>query len=104
MILTDREIQLALATSQIIITPPPTDETAFSSTSVDLTLDAPGEVWQQLGGGQPIRPGVKGYNYHQTRHRKTKIASLDRYILEPGQFILGFTRETLELPIQSRLA
>lgn len=38
MILTDREIQIALDQKQITIDPPP-HEKAFSSTSVDLTLD-----------------------------------------------------------------
>ena len=39
MILTDREIQLMLSNGQIIITPSPADD-AFSSTTVDLTLDS----------------------------------------------------------------
>jgi dCTP deaminase len=38
VILTDREIQIALERKLIQIDPPP-DELAYSSTSVDLTLD-----------------------------------------------------------------
>jgi dCTP deaminase len=39
VILTDREIQIALQRKQIIIDPLPQVDVAYSSTSVDLTLD-----------------------------------------------------------------
>jgi dCTP deaminase len=102
MILTDREIQLALANRQIEITPPPDDD-AYGSTSVDLTLDAPGEVWKQLP-GQPIRPGAAGYSYASLTARKDVIPSLDGYTLTPTAFLLAWTRERISLPITSRLA
>jgi dCTP deaminase len=102
MILTDREIQLALANRQIEITPLPADD-AFASTSVDLTLDAPGEVWKQLP-GQPIRPGAAGYSYASLAGRKDRITSLDGYTLVPAAFLLAWTRERIALPITSRLA
>jgi dCTP deaminase len=102
MILTDREIQLALANRQIEITRAPADE-AFASTSVDLTLDAPGEIWRPLP-GQPIRPAAPGYNYASLATRKDPIASLDGYPLAPSVFLLGWTRERISLPITSRLA
>jgi dCTP deaminase len=102
VILTDREIQLALANRQIGITPPPADD-AFASTSVDLTLDAPGEVWKRLP-GQSIRPGAAGYSYSSLTGRKGRIASLDGYTLVPAAFVLAWTRETVSLPITSRLA
>ncbi len=102
MILTDREIQLALANRQIEITPPPSDD-AFSSTSVDFTLGAPGEVWKRLP-GQPIRPGAAGYSYASLDGRKDKLPSLDNYTLMPGAFVLGWTMETVSVPITSRLA
>ena len=102
MILTDREIQLALANGQIEITPPPAGD-AYASTSVDLTLDAPGEVWKHLP-GQPIRPGAPGYSYASLAGRKDQIASLDGYTLVPGGFLLAWTGERVALPITSRLA
>jgi hypothetical protein len=40
MILTDREIQLALANGQTEISPPPASD-AYASTSVDLSIHAP---------------------------------------------------------------
>ena len=90
MILTDREIQLALANAQIEITPSPGAD-AFSSTSVDFTLGAPGEVWKRLP-GQPIRPGATGYSYANLDGRKDKLPSLDNYTLMPGAFVLGWTK------------
>jgi dCTP deaminase len=102
MILTDREIQLALTNRQIEISPSPTDD-AFSSTSVDLTLDAPGEIWRRLP-GQPIRPGAEGYSYASLAGRKDRITSLDGFTLQPVAFLLAWTRETISLPITSRLA
>jgi dCTP deaminase len=101
MILADREIRLALANRQIEITPPPAEE-AFSATGVDLTLDAPGEVWRRLS-GQPIRPAAGG-GYASLAARRDRIASLDGYLLQPAGLVLAWTRETVALPITSRLA
>jgi deoxycytidine triphosphate deaminase len=55
MILTDREITIALDKRQLIIDPRP-DETALSSTTIDLTLAENGLEWVALG-GLNIRPG-----------------------------------------------
>lgn len=102
MILTDREIQLAIENGQIGVTPSPADD-AYSATSLDLTLAAPGEIWNVLG-GQPIRPAATGYNYDQLTIRKTKIGSLNGHTLKPNDLILAWTREDLSLPITSRFA
>jgi dCTP deaminase len=102
MILTDREIQLAIENGQIEITPEPDDE-AYSSTSLDLTLSEPGETWNVLR-GQPIRPGAVGYNYGQLAARKTKITSLHNHTINQNDFILAWTRETIYLPVTSRFA
>lgn len=101
MILTDREIQLALENRQIAITPEPGEE-AFSSTSLDLTLDDPGDVWRDLP-GQPIRPAAQGYKYHHLAGRKEAV-SLAGYTLRPNTLVLAWTRETVSLPGSSRLA
>lgn len=51
MVLTDREIQIALDRRLFTIDPPPINE-AYSSTTVDLTLDATlSEYPPQEGGG-----------------------------------------------------
>jgi dCTP deaminase len=102
MILTDREIQLAIENRHIEITPVPDDE-AYSSTSLDLTLSEPGESWNVLR-GQPIRPGTAGYSYGELPNRKTKIASLHNHTIRQNEFILAWTRETIHLPVTSRFA
>src|SRR5436190_851914 len=102
MILTDREIQLAMENGQIEITPEPDDE-AYSSTSLDFTLSEPGELRNVLP-GQPIRPGAAGYNYGQLTARKTRITSLHNHTIHQTEFILAWTRETIYLPVSSRIA
>jgi dCTP deaminase len=101
MILTDREIQLAIANKQITITPEPAAD-AYSSTSLDLTLDEPGDEWDPAH-SQPIRPGAPGYNYRQLSGRKKRIP-LAGYTLAPNAFLLAWTRETIQLPGTARLA
>jgi dCTP deaminase len=101
MILTDREIQSALANAQIEIAPAPALE-AFNSMGIDLTLDAPGKIWRRLP-GQPIHPGAADYNYENLAVRQDRIVSLDGYALAPAAFLLAWTRETIALPITSRL-
>jgi dCTP deaminase len=101
MILTDREIQIAIKCGQIGIDPLP-DPTAYSSTSLDLTLASHGWIWRAHA-GQPIRPGARGYKYTDTRHRQERV-SVDGYTLEPKGFLLAYTKEKVNLPITSRVA
>ena len=108
MILPDREIQLALASGQIRIDPPPTPE-AYSSTSVDLTLSPLVWTWKrfdQAGVEAPIiSPGAKGFNFGTVADSYTDTASMPPggYVLEPGEFVLAWTRERVELPVSGRL-
>jgi dCTP deaminase len=101
MILTDREIQAALSSNQIIITPEP-GASAYSSTSLDLTLDEPGEIWKSLP-GQPIRPGQRGYSYKSLEARKDKV-KLNGFALQSRTLLLAWTREEIDLPYTSRIA
>jgi|ERR1700722_8964475 dCTP deaminase len=101
MILTDREIEIFIASGQIKITPQP-DADAYSSTSLDLTLDEPGEIWKEMP-GQPVQPNARGYKYKQLEERKKKI-SLGGYNFAPHTLLLGWTRETVILPYTSRVA
>jgi dCTP deaminase len=101
MILTDREIQAFLASQQIIIKPDP-PPSAFSSTSLDLTLDEPGEVWKDMP-GQPIRPNAPGYSFRALDARKDKV-SLNGYQFRSGTLLLAWTKEEIHLPYSSRIA
>lgn len=109
MILTDREIQIALKKKQIIIEPEPAVE-AFSSTTVDLRLDAAiTEFRDDLGDDaleNVIDPSHKNFVAEKTIAKIAKQVQIgtDGYLLRPRKLVLGWTAEHLELPVHSRLA
>src|SRR5690242_15852478 len=102
MILTDREILIALDCGQLTIDPRPSAD-AFASSSVDLTLSANGLVWQPPGGIQ-VKPGHTDYKYSSIASSFQNHVPTDNYVLSPSTFLLTWTREKIELPINSRLA
>jgi dCTP deaminase len=101
MILTDREIQIALDQKQLVIDPTP-EPAAYSSTSVDLKLGRIFAEWQVRAGG-PIRPGTPGFKYTDFIANQN-IKEVDVYFLEPKSFVLAWTKEFIAIPIHSRLA
>jgi dCTP deaminase len=108
VILTDREIQAALDSGQIKITPKP-EAGAYSSTSVDLTLSKFIRVWKDdpiKGVEQVISPAAVGYNFNDVVKALSDMKELnaDGYTLKPQEFVLGWTEETIELPTSSRIA
>lgn len=110
MILTDREIKVALRAGQILIDPEPGVE-AYSSTSVDLTLHSAFSLWRKPSaptGVEPVvlSPGVPGFKFDEAARDHTDSFTADHngYVLEPGFFVLGWTREYVRLPIEGRLA
>ena len=102
MILTDREIMIALGCGQIEIDPKP-DTSSFSSTAVDLTLAEEAAEWTSTP-GLPVRPGDPGYNYHLVASRLQRRVDLSSFSLRPNAFLLAWTRETVGLPLPSRIA
>lgn len=110
MILTDREIRIAIAAGQIAIQPEPAPE-AYSSTSVDLTLDASVSIWINppvTPGVAPLvlSPGTPGFKFDQAVREFTESFTMNQngHVLEPGSFLLGWTREYVSLPVAGRLA
>jgi dCTP deaminase len=109
MVLTDREIQAAIANDQIRISPPPSPQ-AFSSTSLDLTLSQYLRAWKTpkaKGVEQIISPATDGYVFNELAKEFTdakEIKEEEGYVLEPGTFVLGWTAENVELPSRARLA
>jgi dCTP deaminase len=109
LILTDREIQVAIETSQIVVKPLP-DASCFSSTSLDLKLSQSIQVWKaSIGAGvkqEIVEPGAKGYSFTEfaKKFSESRNISAKGHVLEPGGFILGWTKEEVELPINSRIA
>lgn len=107
MVLTDREIQIAIEQNQIVIEPAPKPE-MYSSTTVDLTLDPILTVYddEELGLGITPDPAHPGYDHERAIQKITKQheISSDGFVLHPKKFILAWTSEYLELPIKSRVA
>jgi dCTP deaminase len=113
MILSDREMQAAIRERIILIDPSP-DETLFTSTALDLTLDGVLLRWKEPGNhpsGQPIKlyPFRKGFNIRAMMtdpnySAKVAIDPKEGFELEPHKFVLGYTQQKIYLPNQSRIA
>ncbi|MER8371217.1 dCTP deaminase [Mesorhizobium sp. M1406] len=102
MILTDREIRIALQQKQIVIEPEPDLTTAISSTSIDLTLDDNFAIWPEIA-GMSIRPGAPGYSYAAIAKLQEKIKA-QTFPLKPRSFVLAWTTQRVNIPYTSRLA
>lgn len=107
MILTDREIQMALLSEAIVIEPKP-PEMAYSSTSVDLTLDKTLNIFLDATPGieMVLDPSKAGYTHEQVlteRSRQVAIGA-EGYTFEPRHMILAWTIERVELPVGGKLA
>lgn len=105
MILSDREIEAAIRHGFLTIDPVPAEH-LWTSTAVDLTLDATLVRWKP--GGPAVRPGMPGFNIRRLledpdRAERVPITG-EGYELQPGQFVLGYTQQAIHLPKGSRLA
>jgi dCTP deaminase len=110
MILSDREIKLAIARGQVQIAPRPSED-AWASTAVDLRLDAELLLWK-VPSKQPgmnidpcFCPAADEFNIRDIIKQNTEPHDLRKepFKLPPGRFILGWTREKLRLPHESRI-
>lgn len=107
MILSDREIQAAMARGAVKITPTPVPD-QWSSTAIDLTLDDTLHVWKPIGGAGAvgvIDPSRDDFNVTELIRRfATQVSCASGFDLAPGMFVLGWTIEKLQLPDTSRIA
>jgi len=110
VILSDREIATALERGQVRITPSPGDLSAdaWSSTALDLRLDARLQVWRPPG---PTAPRLVvdpcDVDFSATELASSHAAEedcTDGFEVEPGMFLLGWTVEKLQLPHAARIA
>lgn len=108
MILTDREIKIAIQRKLIIIDPAPEPE-AYTSSSLDLTLDPiislfkidkPAGIESVI---DPTTPGFKSDAVVKELTTNSEIDAASGYSLEPKKLILAWTREYIDLR-GSRLA
>jgi dCTP deaminase len=108
MILSDREIVSAQARGAIRITPVPPSG-AVVSTALDLTLGVELRRWKpraEAGAGVRVRPGSPTHNLSALLDSLTEPVTItdQGYELAPGEFVLGWTAERIQLPYRSRLA
>ena len=107
MILTDREIRIGIEGGSIIIDPKPLSS-AYSSTSVDLTLDPVFSIFKDQNQGLDIAidPGKPEFNpEHLLGQLAEQItAGSDGYRLKPHTLVLASTAEYVDLRKSFRLA
>lgn len=103
MILTDREIKIAIDRGLIVVDPPPKAD-AYSSTALDLTLHPTLREYKPVG-GISIDPGADDYKYESIREVLTDEIHLNEsFSLPPGELYLGWTTEYVKLKESSKLA
>jgi dCTP deaminase len=108
MILSDREIQAAIARKALKLTPAPATE-AWSSTAVDLRLAKQLVLWKRPSGDgveAVVCPMRDDYNFDNVRDRFSQRIDIpeDGFVFRAGTFLLGWTVEKIQLPHRSRLA
>lgn len=109
MILCDREIRAALIRGAIRITPDPReDPSLWSSTALDFRLGERLACWEMGKEGAPrfFSPAEPDYNLVELFRQFTRAVPIpdSGYPLGPGQFVLGWTLELIQLPQRSRIA
>jgi dCTP deaminase len=107
VILTDREIKLAI--EKKLITIPSPQANAFSSTAVDLTLDETiSEIRDGLGGIELIiDPGHANFNSEETLAKISDVKTIDPtegYLLRPHVLVLAWSREYVNLVSHNKVA
>jgi dCTP deaminase len=107
MILSDREIQAALARGALRIVPIPPPP-AWSSTTVDLHLAGRLLLWKRSPKGRKslVEPNHPDFDLPlvQQRFGTTIDIPASGYVFRSQTFLLGWTVESLWLPHRSRLA
>lgn len=108
MILTDREIRLSIQEGLIVIDPLP-QASAYSSTSLDLSLDGSLRNFTESEDGLDlvIDPAAPGYKFAKAISRVSELQSIhpgDGFRLQKGRLVLGWTRERVHLRSRARIA
>ena len=100
MLLSDREILIAMQNGDLVIEPtPPDDSEQFQAASVDLRLDP--TIWipqdTTSGSNLPVPDEFDFEDYLAERTIETDIEAIGGFRLMPGNFIIGRTLETVGL-------
>ena len=94
MVLSDKDIKLALEKGRIKILPFPNLKLALGSCSVDLRLGSTFRVFEYSKNAF-IDPAKKDYAQEITREIKVKEG--DQFIMQPGDFVLAVTLENVKI-------
>src|SRR3989344_177653 len=94
MVLSDRGIKEAIKKGRIKITPPPDLKTQLGSCSIDLRLGNVFKVFE-YSKHSLIDPSKKDFSSEITR--EIKISSRDKFIIQPGDFVLAVTLEVVKI-------
>lgn len=95
MILSDKDLRIALKAKKIIIKPFPDFATQLGSNSIDLRLGSSFRVFEHSKYAY-IDPFDKDASSAVTR--EIKVKKDERFIIQPGDFVLGTTIEYIEVP------
>jgi dCTP deaminase len=96
MILADRDIRAALASGLIGITPVPDLSTQLGSCSVDLKL---GRKFRVFNHSKIPFIDTNNSGVVDKMMSEIEVGENEPFVLQPGDFVLAITRETLTLPI-----
>ncbi len=107
MLLTDREIQIALQQGLFSIKPS-LHENAYSSTAVDLRLHPTISEFIKPPAGTEVTidPTHKDFNHEEAIKSHTRQLTIEDvgYVFQPGSFLLAWTVEYVALNINARIA
>lgn len=95
MVLSDRDIKLAIKQKRIIISPAPDLKTQLGSCSIDLRL---GNLFRVFDHSKYpyIDPYKKDYGSEITK--EVKLKNTQQFIMQPGDFVLAVTLEKVTIP------
>lgn len=94
MVLSDKDLKIALNNGSIIITPKPDLKTQLGSCSIDLRL---GNIFRVFEHSKKpyIDPNKKDYSNVITQ--EIIVASNEQFIVQPGDFVLAVTLERVKI-------
>jgi dCTP deaminase len=94
MVLSDRDLKLALSLGKIKITPVPDFETQLGSCSIDLRLGNAFRIFESGVHGviDPRKNAAKDFT------KEVIVEDGNAFIMQPGDFVLATTIEKVEVP------
>jgi dCTP deaminase len=109
MVLCDTEIRAAIYHKHVIIDPEPPPE-HITTSALDLMLGSEFAKWkppQEKGVEFAIDPSQPGFfqDFSSSQFvERIRLTDGESVVVQPGDFLLGITRESIQLPRSSRLA